>query len=776
MIKKKTGYIRVAIFCLMVISADVAYGQFGAGPGKARVSLVSSVDSVVSGGAFDVAIHFKLQPGWHIYWHNSGDSGQPPRVTWKLPTGFQAGDLQYPVPKRYHSAGNITTNILENDPGLIVRITSPSKISAKRVTIAADIRYLICKDTCLLEKTEVKLVLPIVSNSSAVTFTHNKEFKQWQSAQPNQTSKYVTMRSSLSPVEPKLGEMFEYVVNVQISSGYHIQSHEPTMPGLVGCDLFVRHVQDVYFEKTIYPKPKIRQDSILGELSEYEGNLEIRVPAEMDEEAVGPFDFGGVFVFQACDNKGHCFPPESVSFFMNEKSQDGLVATSVILQAHETIAGSTNDSDKPAGLTERFGLAGLLFFCFIYGLFINATPCVLPLLSIKVLGFVQQAHESRSRTLMLGLSFGVGVMLFFVILGLLASTGKNILQFPIAVIVLGAVVMALSLSMLGVYTLQVPTSATNLEASIQKEGIFSSFAKGALAPVLGFACTGPLLAGAFGWATQQPPHIAIIAFLITGFGMASPYMLLGANPNWLSFLPKPGNWMITFERVMGFLLIGMVILLIHPLITQIGPEGLEWTLAFFVVIAMACWILGKVTVLMPAMQRLRYRGSALAMIAVSAFLIYGVIYPIGDAMARVKAERMASGSSSHDWTHGIPWRHWNAEEVAETVRSGKMVFVDFTAAYCTNCKVNKKVAINTETFQNKMKEYGVVPFKGDNTTVDPEITAMLRKYNRPGVPLNLIYPAGKPDTPILLNTLMTKQYLLDKLDEAYRLGSTRASN
>ena len=202
------------------------------------------------------------------------------------------------------------------------------------------------------------------------------------------------------------------------------------------------------------------------------------------------------------------------------------------------------------------------------------------------------------------------MLLFFVILGLLAAQGKNVLQYPAGVIALGAVVMALALSMLGVYTLQVPSAATSLDAKIQREGVASSFGKGALAPVLGFACTGPLLAGAFGWATKQEPHIAVLAFVFAGLGMASPYVLLGANPNWLSFLPKPGNWMITFERIMGFLLMGMVIWLLHPLVYHIGAEGLEWTLAFLVFVAMACWIWGKIDVSMSTVVRWKYRAGA----------------------------------------------------------------------------------------------------------------------------------------------------------------------
>ncbi|MCH7527316.1 MAG: thioredoxin family protein, partial [Planctomycetes bacterium] len=436
-------------------------------------------------------------------------------------------------------------------------------------------------------------------------------------------------------------------------------------------------------------------------------------------------------------------------------------------QTPSTTPETATEGDVLERFLTDFGLTGLLIGCFLYGLIINATPCVLPILSIKVLGFVQQAHESRRRTLALGLAFGAGVILFFVLLGFLASTGKNVLQYPAAVITLSAVVTALALSMLGVYTLQVPTAATKLEATIQKEGVFASFGKGALAPVLGFACTGPLLAGVFAWATQQPPQVAFFAFLFAGLGMASPYMLLGANPNWLSFLPKPGNWMITFERIMGFLLLVMVVYLLSPLVVQIGAEGLQWTLAFFVAIGMGCWVWGLIDLGMSTGRRWRYRAVATAIVVFAGGTIYGWVYPLGEALANNQAARLASGSQADDdWSRGIPWRPWSAQAVEEAVLSGKTVFVDFTSAYCTNCKINKKAAINREETRKKMNALGVVAFRGDFTTGDPEIFAVLQKFERPGVPLDLIYPAGKPDEPIVLRPLFSLSYLLEKLDQA----------
>ncbi|MCP4591292.1 MAG: hypothetical protein GY842_11130, partial [bacterium] len=436
-------------------------------------------------------------------------------------------------------------------------------------------------------------------------------------------------------------------------------------------------------------------------------------------------------------------------------------------------AAEKASGDSVQSFLERLGLPGLLVGCFLYGLFINATPCVLPLLSIKVLGFVQQAHESRTRTLLLGLSFGGGVILFFIVLGFLASRGQNVLHHPEAVIALGAVVMALALSMLGVYTLQVPTTATRLDSAIQQEGLVASFGKGALAPVLGFACTGPLLAGAFGWATQQTPAIAFFAFLLAGLGMASPYMLLGANPRWLSFLPKPGPWMITFERIMGFLLLAMVVWLLHPLVHHLGSTGLEWTLVFLVTIATSCWILGRVDFNMSWGRRWRYRGGALALVVGSGLLIYGPIHPLREAVteqASLRAELASLRAGATPTGEGagskIHWRSWSPAVVDEAVRSGRTVLVDFTAAYCTVCKQNKAVATNTPEVLAKLDELGVETFQGDFTDGDPEVFAVLRRHSRAGVPLNLIYPAGKPDQPIVLRPSLTKGYLLEKLTEA----------
>jgi len=765
----------------------VAVMLLGASPAlaanKAEVSLLSSVDAVIPGKPFEVGVRFEQEGEWHIYWQNSGDSGQAPTFHWKLPEGFVAADPSYPVPRQHLSPGDIITNILLGSPVLLVTITPPASIAEESIKLEAEIRYLICERNCIQESANVELTLPVRAGGEAKP-ANEDVFKRARRALPHTESKYLKVTATTAPPAVSAGSKFELRLTVEIAKGHHIQAHNPAQPTLIGANAFIERRSGIHFSRPVFPEGTGRVDKVLGELREYGGAITVSVPGEIDGDQKGPVQLAGVLTYQACDDLGHCFPPEAVSFSMTaavgaDTATSAPVPTPIDGATAPVSAGASTKGGIE-GFLKQYGLAGLLVACFLYGLFINATPCVLPLLSIKVLGFVRQAHESRRRTLGLGLSFGSGVMVFFVVLGLLAGAGTNILQFPEAVIGLGVVVMAMGLSMLGVFTLQPPSAAVSLESHITQEGMLASFGKGALAPVLGFACTGPLLAGAFGWATQQPPETAIAAFLFMGLGMASPYMLLGARPNWLSFLPKPGPWMVTFERIMGFLLLAMVIWLLHPLIIQIGAEGLEWTLVFLIFVGFACWILGQVRYDMTAERRWALRASAVGVVVVVGGLIYNGIFPLRKAVAAAKAERdaqaaCANGESLNDGTH-VAWRPWSASAVEETVRAGKLAFVDFTAAYCTICKVNKAVAINTPEFIERLKALDAVAFQGDFSTSDDAIADVLKKYKGGAiVPLDLIYPPGQPDSPIVLEANLTKDYLLAKLDEAASLKSASAA-
>ncbi len=790
---------------------------------KADVEFVSSVSAVAAGQPFDLALRFRVDEGWHIYWKNPGDSGMAPKITWTLPPGFSAGELRFPLPKRHVGRANLVTNILEGKPVLIVSITPPKSLNpGENIRIAADINWLVCKEQCLKESKSISLSLPTATDANPAAPANAALFKRARRslAVPGGKGKFVTVTPSFPGKTLSPSAQFTVDLTVTVRKGFHIQSDKPRLPGLIATELFMDPADGVYYDPPKFPEPLSRTIPRVGVTTEFEHTITIHVPGETDEELVGDSrQIGGLFVYQACSLKtGTCFPREGVAWSLSvpiglasaatgdqTHAQAGQAATPPAVNSAPTTSNvapptqtenaitnanthasqanaSTQDlttgvpeeasepqswSEQAMAALKRLGVPGLLLACFIYGLSLNATPCVLPLLSIKVLGFVQQSHESRKKTFALAVAFGAGVLLLFLVLGFLAARGKNVLQNPFAVIALAAIVMALALSMLGVYTLQVPTTAAKLDASIHQEGVIASFGKGALAPVLGFACTGPLLAAAFGWATKQPPKIAVLAFLSTGMGMASPYVLLGAFPGGLRFLPKPGQWMITFERIMGFVLLAMVVWLMSPLVTLTGPAGLQWTTAFLVAVGMGCWMLGQIDFSMPAAKRWNYRAGAAAVVCASAAIIYGGIFSIPEAVAHQRDLVMARSPDStiSDADH-IKWQQWSPEAVEQAVQAGKTVFVDFTASYCTGCKANKALAINTPQVRQKLKELDIVTFRGDFSFGDETIFETLQKFDRAGVPLNLIYPAARPDQPIVLRPSLTKTYLLQKLEQA----------
>ncbi|NOS99584.1 MAG: hypothetical protein HOP29_03050 [Phycisphaerales bacterium] len=806
-----------------------------AAPASARhvnVRLAPSVSAVAPGQPFDVAVVFTVDEHWHVYWVNAGDAGQAPKIEWRLPDGFSAGALQFPVPKKHVDRAKLVTNIMEGEPVLLTTITPPAQLAAgSSIKLAADLKWLVCAESCIQESQSVELVLPVAADASGVKPANDDLFKSARRFMPvpGPRGKLVTLDAYLAKGKIAPDAKFEVHLDVDIKKGFHIQSDHPTVKGLIATEVFVWPAGEVYWDPLHFPEPKIKDVPAVGKVAQFDGKITVVLPAEADTDVPGEFRvIGGIFVYQGCDDRtGTCLPREAVEWSVTIPvgvAAEDIPRTPIGAGDDPKASGGTADEKVPSNGTnappaspdgfsdrppnpapppksdapradvptgdrastdflgpdfqpafweksaveqwlEKLGLPGLLLGCFLYGLVLNATPCVLPVLSIKVLGFVRQAHESRRRTFALSLAYGLGVLPLFVVLGFLAAGGKNILQFPVAVIALGAIVTAMALSLLGVFQLNVPTVAANLDAAFQKEGLVTSFGKGLLTPVLGLACVGPFMAGAFAIASQQEKHVALLGFLFAGIGMASPYVLLGANPNWLRFVPRPGNWMVTFERIMGFLLLVMAVYLLNPLVGQIGSAGLQWTFVFFIMIGVGCWILGKINFSMEAVTRWKYRAGAMFVVMLSGAIIYGWIYPLGDAAAFAQSGKSA-GPVHGNWDNDIPWQTWVHEDVTAAVAAGRTVFVDFTADYCTNCKANKKLAINVPAVRKKMQDLGIEVYQGDFSNGDARIFAMLQRCNRSGVPLDLVFRPGDPNRPLVLPPLLSESTVLDALSAA----------
>ena len=411
----------------------------------------------------------------------------------------------------------------------------------------------------------------------------------------------------------------------------------------------------------------------------------------------------------------------------------------------------------------------MLLFAFIGGLILNIMPCVLPVIALKILGFVNEAKSEPRRVRQLGLVYALGVLASFlalagVVVGFKAA-GQQAgwgMQFgsPVFIVCLTTLITLVALNLFGVFEFnpqgRVMGAAGELSA---RHGNSGAFFNGVLATTLATPCTAPFLAPALGFAFAQSTPIIVLFFLTIGLGLSAPYVLLSWNPAWMKFLPKPGAWMEKFKVAMGFPMLATAVWLFSLAIGSYGKKTL-WLGVFLVIAAAAAWVFGEFA------QRGRTRKSAATAIAL-VLLAGGWLFILEQQLdwRHPLAETGKTGSLKES-ADGIEWEPWSAEAVSAARAAGKVVLVDFTADWCLTCQVNKKTSLEIPSVRQKLKDLGAVALLGDYTRFPARITAELARFNRAGVPLVLVYPKNPSEPPIVLPEVLTPGIVLDALDRA----------
>lgn len=422
--------------------------------------------------------------------------------------------------------------------------------------------------------------------------------------------------------------------------------------------------------------------------------------------------------------------------------------------------------ESTGSLWETLGWLGAAFLA---GLILNVMPCVLPVIGIKIMSFVQQAGEDRKTAFMLNVWFSLGLLSVFAILGVLATVaglgwGAQF-QHPAFIIVMTGIVFAFALSLLGVWEVPIPGFVGSSKANelADREGPSGAFAKGVLTTLLATPCTGPLLIPALAWAAKQSSLVSFGTFLIVGLGMASPYLFLGANPQLAKkVLPKPGAWMETFKQFMGFMLLATVVWLMFSLeFTKLLPM-----VATLFGIWFGCWVVGKIHITANMGRKARAWGIALGCIAAVAFCSFQYL--------------KSSQESKLTWA-----TDQKISEVLTALSSGKgndatlvalkqrppgryTVLVDFTADWCATCKTNEATAIDTYATRKKLDELNIVTIKADKTLKNEAIDKLLRELGNKtaAIPFVAVFPADDPTHPIVQDGLLTQSRLLEMLEQA----------
>jgi thiol:disulfide interchange protein len=426
--------------------------------------------------------------------------------------------------------------------------------------------------------------------------------------------------------------------------------------------------------------------------------------------------------------------------------------------------GGTNRSfeisaNPTAAVPVDDGLAGwqALLLAFLGGILLNAMPCVFPILSLKLLSLARQAHGHRSEQLGHGLAYAAGVLLSFAALGgallVLRAGGQAIgwgfqLQAPAFVAVIAYILLAMGLSLSGVAAFG--TGFAGMGGGLAgRSGLTGAFFTGVLATIVATPCTAPFMGAALGFALIAPAAVAIGIFLALGFGLATPYFVATVIPGWQRVLPRPGAWMDLVKQVLAFPLYGTVAWLTWVLIQEAGPGQSLGALFGLVLVGFAVWIYGRTRLAAPLVRRLGI-GFAAAGTAAAIFL----------AVSLTKTEAGMASATAPD---RLAYEPFTAQRLSTLEATGKPVFVNLTADWCVTCLINERVALDSEAVRQAFAARGIIALKGDWTTQNPEITALLQQFGRSGVPLYLLY--GGKGEPVILPQILTAASVLDALSK-----------
>ncbi len=429
-----------------------------------------------------------------------------------------------------------------------------------------------------------------------------------------------------------------------------------------------------------------------------------------------------------------------------------LVAGAVSPASMTSSAAATSAATAPT-----MSLLAALGAAFIGGLILNLMPCVFPVLSLKLIGLAQ--HRTHSGPMAAhGIAFAVGVVLSFVLLaGLLIAlqqAGSALgwgfqLQTPWVVASLTVLFFVIGLNLLGVYEFTFGSGLGNTRAAdalVGKSDWRGSFGTGVLAVIVASPCTAPFMSAALGYAITQPAAIALSVFAMLGVGMAAPYLLLTLFPKLLAKLPRPGRWMELFKQFMAFPMFATCVWLLWVLAQQVDAGGVALALGVLVAVSFALWSLG-----------LAQRGAAsFRWVALAGAVAAAVTFtPI--ATSEPVANGLKASNASADWVDYSP------QKLADLRGQGKAVFVDFTAAWCVTCQVNKRVALNTDKVKSKFADTEIIRMRADWTNRDEHITRALAEFGRNGVPLYVLY--DRKGQPTVLPELLTENTVLTALEK-----------
>jgi thiol:disulfide interchange protein DsbD len=687
----------------LVALLSAAHASDTATTPRVEAQLIAEVVGIpANGGKISLALRQRMQPGWHTYWRNPGESGEPTNIAWTLPPGFTASEIIWPYPHRI-PFGELANYGFSDEAFLRIEVSVPQGLkSGDTVAFKGDVTWLVCKDICIPEKATLDLALPVVAADAPLNEQWRAAFQDARAREPLHSASF---DARFAAGENEVTLFFFPTLN-RIERGIGAQFF-PYTKGLIKASApQSSETREGGFAFTLPPGWRLRD-------------------AEK-RKAVDTID--GVLVLAPQDGK----PSQSFEVTLHR----GEVPLA---------QGRVAAADLP--------LAQAILFAILGGLILNLMPCVFPILSMKALSLVKAGQTDRPWVD--GLVYLFGVMTTFAALGAtllwLRAAGEDAgwgfqLQSPLSVAILAYVLTLVGLNLSGVFQVGGSVQGTGQELA-SRSGLVGTFFTGVLAVVVAAPCTAPFMGAAMGFAFTQSPAITIVIFLALGLGLALPWVLFSFSPALIRLLPRPGAWMESFKQFLAFPMYAAAAWLVWVLSQQITPEGLFRVLIGLVSLAFAAWAFGS------TQSRPRLLSSIL-------FLL-GLAAAVGALMLPF-SPRAADGTSVSPSSDNLNAEPYSAARLAALRNEGRAVFVNLTAAWCVSCLYNERVALSSKLVADMFKSSNTAYLVGDWTNQNPEISALLKAHGREGVPLYLYYPEGGGE-PKVLPQILTELTIMETL-------------
>jgi len=686
---------------LFSITPSYATSSDWQGIDKTQVRLLSASTTVGTGEALLLGLHFKMAKDWKVYWRSPGDAGYPPEVDWNASQNLDNAQMRWPRPERFEVLGLETLGYKKEVVyPLVLKAQDPSQ----PLHLNAHVRFLTCAEICVPVEVDLALDLPTGQSEPS-------EFAQLI----NKYNSQVPRRDAVDQLSLQETTLYTApdkkrgTVRIKAAADWSLQKPDALLEGPYELAFF---------------KPTIA-------LSQDQKTALIDIP------------FDGLQFLESP------ITDQTLTLTL----MDGMRALEIDTKITQEIGGAVPSLEgfTPLGATEAVSLSliSIIGFALLGGLILNLMPCVLPVLSLKVLGLISHGGAKPSVVRLSFLASAAGILFSFMVLagGLIAlkTSGAAIgwgIQFqqPLFLIALALIVILFAANMWGLFEINLPGWMSSLGSKSQSKGLGGHFLTGAFATLLATPCSAPFLGTAVGFALSQGPFEIVVVFAALGVGLALPYIAIALFPALATRLPKPGPWMVTLRKILALALIATAVWLLSVLWAQIGLDG---TLVLAVILSL---------LLIAFALKPRLKSAHVPLIAIL-FVAALTAPPLlkQDAPERVEAEKL--------------WVKFDQEKIAQHIANGQVVFVDVTAEWCITCQVNKNIVLYQGDAYDALQSDTVIPMKADWTNPDPAIASYLASFKKFAIPFNAVYGPGAPDG-IVLPELLSEDDVLDAISKA----------